>query len=48
MIDSTRERGNHLGRVEVARYQPLMTLKLKLACDDRTDLRMRIGIAGDP
>lgn len=46
MVDSTWKRGNYLGRVEVARYQPRMTLRLKLACDDRTDLRMTIGIAG--
>ncbi|MFT7302938.1 MAG: hypothetical protein ACI8UZ_001776 [Akkermansiaceae bacterium] len=47
MIDPTWKRGNFLGRIEVARYLPLRTLKLKLACDDRTDLRMTIGIAGD-
>ncbi|MGY8644139.1 MAG: hypothetical protein ACKVJU_23970 [Verrucomicrobiales bacterium] len=46
MIDPTWKRGNYLGRVEVARYLPRMTLKLKLACSDRTDLRMTIGIAG--
>lgn len=47
MIDPTWERGNYLGRAEVTRYQPSTTLKLKLACDDRSDLRVSIGIAGD-
>lgn len=47
MVDPTWKRGNYLGRVEVARHQPRMTLRLKLACDDRTDLRMTIGIAGE-
>jgi hypothetical protein len=47
MVDPTWERGNYLGRVEVARHVPRVTLKLKLACDDRTDLRMTIGLAGD-
>lgn len=47
MIDPTWKRGNYLGRVEVTRYQPRKTLKLKLSCSDRTDLRMTIGIAGD-
>ena len=47
MIDPTWERGNYLGRAEVVRYQPRRTLRLKLACNDRTDLRMSIGIAGD-
>ncbi|MEJ6725298.1 MAG: hypothetical protein QNK80_11275 [Akkermansiaceae bacterium] len=47
MIDPTWKRGNYLGRVEVARSLPSMTLRLKLACDDRTDLRMTIGIAGE-
>lgn len=47
MVDPTWVRGNYLGRVEVTRYQPLTTLKLKLSCDDRTDLRMTIGVAGD-
>lgn len=47
MIDPTWQRGNYLGRVEVARYQPRTTLKVKLSSDDRTDLRMTIGIAGD-
>lgn len=47
MVDPTWKRGNYLGRAEVARYLPRRTLKLKLACSDRTDLRMTIGIAGD-
>ncbi|MGB6219852.1 MAG: hypothetical protein WBG04_02380 [Haloferula sp.] len=47
MIDPTWERGNYLGRAEVARYLPRRTLRLKLACDNRTDLRMSIGISGD-
>jgi len=47
MIDPSWKRGNYLGRAEVARSLPRTTLKLKLACDDRTDLRMTIGIAGD-
>ena len=47
MIDPTWKRGNYLGRAEVTRYLPRRTLRLKLACDDRTDLRMTIGIAGD-
>lgn len=47
MTDPTWDRGNYLGRVEVVRYLPRMTVKLKLACDDRTNLRMSIGIAGD-
>ncbi|YCM42814.1 hypothetical protein V2O64_16015 [Verrucomicrobiaceae bacterium 227] len=47
MIDPTWKRGNFLGRAEVTRYLPRTTLKLKLACNDRTDLRMTIGVAGD-
>jgi hypothetical protein len=47
MVDPTWERGNFLGRIEVCRHQPSRTLKLKLACTDRTNLRMTIGIAGD-
>jgi hypothetical protein len=47
MVDPTWERGNFLGRIEVSRYLPKWTLKLKLACNDRTNLRMTIGIAGD-
>jgi hypothetical protein len=48
MIDPTWKRGNYLGRIEVARHLPRMTLRLKLACDDRSDLRMTIGISRDP
>lgn len=48
MCDPDWKRGNYLGRVEVARYTPRMTLRLKLACDDRTDLRLTLGLAGDP
>ncbi|MFT4550149.1 MAG: hypothetical protein ACI8XO_002807 [Verrucomicrobiales bacterium] len=47
MIDPTWKRGNYLGRCEVNRYLPSKTLRLKLACDNRTNLRMSIGIAGD-
>ena len=47
MVDSTWKRGNYLGRVEVCRHVPQRTLRLKLSCDNRTDLRMTIGIAGD-
>ncbi len=47
MIDPTWERGNYLGRVEVARYQPRATLRLKLSCTERSNLSARIGIAGD-
>jgi hypothetical protein len=47
MVDPTWERGNYLGRVEVARHIPRRTLKLKLTCDNRADLRVTIGIARD-
>jgi len=47
MTDATWERGNYLGRVEVARHMPRMTLRLKISCSDRTDLRMTVGLAGD-
>jgi hypothetical protein len=47
MVDPTWERGNYLGRVEVCRHVPQRTLKLKLSCDNRAELRMTIGIAGD-
>lgn len=46
MVDKDWKRGNYLGRIEVKRHTPRMTLRLKLACDDRTDLRMTIGLAG--
>ncbi|MBX2850480.1 MAG: hypothetical protein KTR15_01895, partial [Phycisphaeraceae bacterium] len=48
MADDTWPRGKYIGRVEVARHQPRMTARLKLACDNRTDLRMTLGIASDP
>jgi hypothetical protein len=47
MVDPTWQRGNFLGRVEVARHIPQRTLKLKLACNKRADLRVSIGIARD-
>jgi hypothetical protein len=47
MVDPTWERGNYLGRIEVARHIPRRTLRLKLTCDNRADLRVRIGIARD-
>lgn len=48
MVDPTWQRGNFLGRIEVARYQPQRTLKLKLSCNNRSNLRVSIGIASDP
>ena len=47
MVDPTWERGNYLGRIEVSRHLPKCTLKLKLACNKRSDLRVTIGIAGN-
>ena len=47
MVDPTWKRGNYLGRTEVCRHVPERTLKLKLACNKRSDLRMTIGIASD-
>jgi hypothetical protein len=47
MVDPTWQRGNHLGRVEVSRYIPQRTLKLKLSHNKRSDLRVSIGIAKD-
>ncbi|MDB4419245.1 hypothetical protein N9291_01435 [bacterium] len=47
MIDSTWKRGNYLGRAEVTRHIPRKTLRLKISCTDRTDLRMTIGISGE-
>ena len=47
MVDPTWERGNYLGRIEVCRYLPQRTLKLKLACNNRSALRVTIGIARD-
>jgi hypothetical protein len=46
MVDPTWERGNYLGRIEVCRNIPRLTLKLKLACNKRSDLRVTVGIAG--
>lgn len=46
MIDPTWKRGNYLGRAEVTRYLPQKTLRLKIECNDRTGLRLTIGIAG--
>ncbi len=47
MVDPTWERGNYLGRIEVARHLPQTTLKLKVTCSKRSDLRLTIGVAGD-
>jgi len=47
MVDATWKRGNYLGRIEVSRHIPHCTLKLKLACDKRSDLRVTVGVAGD-
>ena len=47
MVDPTWKRGNYLGRIEVSRHIPRSTLKLKLACNKRSDLRVTIGVAGD-
>ena len=47
MSDKDWERGNYLGRVEVSHQIPRMTLRLKLACSDRSDLRVSIGMAKD-
>ncbi len=47
MVDASWERGNFLGRIEVSRHLPKTTLKLKLACNKRSDLRVTIGIARD-
>lgn len=47
MIDPTWKRGNYLGRVEVERHVPRMTLRLKLSCDKRADLRMTVGLSSD-
>lgn len=46
MVDPTWERGNYLGRVEVCRHVPQRTLKLKLSSDNRSKLRVTIGISG--
>ena len=47
MVDPAWQRGNYLGRIEVSRHVPRCTLKLKLACNKRSDLRVTIGIAAD-
>ncbi len=47
MVDPTWQRGNFLGRIEVSRHIPQRTLKLKLTCDNRSKLRVTIGIAAD-
>ena len=47
MVDPSWQRGNFLGRIEVSNYLPKQTLKLKLACMNRSDLRVSIGIARD-
>ena len=47
MVDPTWERGNYLGRIEVCRYVPQRTLKLKLSCNNRAALRVTLGIAPD-
>ena len=47
MVDPTWERGNYLGRVEVARHLPQRTLRLTLSSDNRAKLRATVGIAGD-
>jgi hypothetical protein len=47
MVDPTWERGNYLGRTEVCRHVPQRTLKLKLTCGKRSDLRVTLGIAAD-
>ena len=46
MIDPTWKRGNYLGRAEVKRYIPRHTMRVKMACSDRTNLRMTIGVSG--
>lgn len=46
MVDPTWKRGQFFGRIEVARHVPRMTLKLTLACDDRSSLRTTIGLSG--
>lgn len=47
MTDSTWQRGNYLGRIEVSRHIPQRTLKLRLSHNKRSDLRVSIGIAKD-
>lgn len=40
MIDPTWKRGTTFGQTEVTRYVPRRTLRLKFACDDRTNLAL--------
>ena len=47
MTDKTWKRGNFFGRIEVKRHMPRMTLRLKLSCDNRTDLRITVGLSSD-
>ena len=47
MVDPTWERGNYLGRVEVCRAMPQATLKLKLSCENRAALRVKVGLTTD-
>ncbi|MEM9021632.1 MAG: hypothetical protein AAGC44_13800 [Planctomycetota bacterium] len=47
MVDETWKRGRYLGRVEVAAYTPRLTLRFKMACNDRANLRMTVGLSGD-
>ena len=48
MVDPTWKRGNYFGRIEVAKHVPRMTLRLKLSCDNREDLRVTVGLSNDP
>lgn len=47
MIDPTWERGNYLGRVEVCRYLPRATLRMRISCNERSNLRTLVGISSD-
>lgn len=47
MADPTWQRGNYFGRIEVSRHVPQRTLRLKLACAKRSNLRVTIGISAD-
>lgn len=47
MLDPTWLRGNFFGRVEVAKFSPRKTLKLKLSCSNRADLRVTVGVSAD-
>lgn len=49
MTDETWRRGMYMGRVEVARNAPpRVTARLKIACDNRNEMRMTLGIAANP